>query len=422
MTKARFKAPLAILLVATALAAILVLLRPEPERGEAVVRSLLVDVVEVALRDQRIDVNAQGLVSPRTRTELVAQVGGKVSSMSSKFEVGGFFRQGDELFAIDDTDYRAAVARAAASVAEAESVLAQEKGRSQVALREWEQRAHRDVTAEAKALALREPQLAQARAQLEATRAELARARKDLQETVVRAPYDGMVGEKLVDVGQFVRVGASMGVIFAVDVAEIRLPVPESKLPYLELPSATGHFSTRNPAVLVDYRYGEDLLQWRGELVRTEGVLDSDSRVLHAVAVVDDPYGLKSPDSANARRPLRMGSFVDAHIEGRIFNDLVKLPREILRPGNKLWVVDAQNTLRERTVKVLRTDGPDMFVYDGLEQRELVCLTSLGPVLPGTPVQIVSSTSQLDAADLGQSREPSTGGEVSGGSVEASPL
>ena len=158
-----------------------------------------------------------------------------------------------------------------------------------------------------------------------------------------------------------------------------------------------------------------------GELVRTEGVLDMKSRVLYGVARIIDPYGLQDESGQRAQFPLRMGTFVDATIQGQVFQDLMKLPREILRPGNKIWVVDSDNRLQERYVKVLRTDGREMFVYEGLEERDLVSLTSLGPVLPGTEVKIVSSVSQLNATDLGQSQEaqPEQAGDLSTSSAMA---
>jgi RND family efflux transporter MFP subunit len=419
------KSPAVILLTAVAIAVILVVTRPEPPVAVPEQKALLVNVLEVAKQDLRIDVTAQGVVRPRTRTELVAEVSGKVISMSSDYVVGGFFRQGDVLFKIDDTNYMALLSQAKAGLAQAEAALAQEKGRSWVAQTEWDQRQHPDsVTVEAKALALRKPQLSEAQARLEAARADLIRAEHDLQETIIRAPYDGMVSAKHVDVGQYVRSGASMGELFAVDVAEVRIPIPESKLAYLMLPGARQQYGQHNPEVTLTYYLGEQVYHWQGELVRTEGVMDDKSRVLYGVARVADPYGLEDETGEKALLPLRMGTFVSASVEGRVFQGLIELPRDILRPGNKLWIVDRDNRLQEREVKTLRTDGEKMFVYEGLEERDLVSLTSLGPVLPGTVVQITSSTSQLNATDLGHSQEavPVTGDKALPGNSVMAPL
>jgi len=175
----------------------------------------------------------------------------------------------------------------------------------------------------------------------------------------------------------------------AVSDAEVRLAIPESKLSYLSLPDAYGGATRDLAGVELSYRVDGETQSWSASLVRSEGVLDQRSRSLFVVARVRDPYGIYEPGS-DGFTPLRFGMFVNASIEGRRVERVIPLPRAVVRPGNEVWVVDDNNRLQARNVSLLRTDGAEIFVTAGLDDGDRVCLTSVGPVLPGTLVSISS--------------------------------
>ncbi len=401
--------PLVIIVVAMMVAALLIISRPQAEKAVLDKKPLLVNVEEIRKKAFQITVKAQGLVSPRTETTLISEVSGKVIDVSTAFLAGGIFKKGDILLQIDDRNYQTQLKRAEAQVARARSELAQEKGRGFVAQQDWKKRGDRGkVSLETKALALREPQLTDAQAMLDSALADLQSAKDDLARTAIKAPYNGVLRKKLVDIGQFVNAGTPLGVSFDVDRAEIRLAIPESKLPYLQLPEVfnneRNNLPTPLPAVLLSNRIDDQERQWQALLTRTETVLDERSRVLFVVAQIDDPYGIKNKKSNRDFTPLRIGSFVEAEIEGRLIDGLVKLPRQLLRAGNKLWVVDDDNRLQERVVRILRAGDTSMYVKEGLSDGERICLTSVGAVLPGTKVRIAEPQHSKPAADI--HREP----------------
>lgn len=388
--------PLSITSLSLLIALLLIISRPEAEQVPLEKKPLLVDVLEVVKQDLQVTVRAQGVVVPRTETTLIAEVSGQVIEVAPVFLAGGFFLKGELLLRIDDRNYRSQVKRAEAAVAAARSGLAQEKGRGHVAKQDWLKRGNaRKVSEEAKALALRQPQLVDAEANLASALADLERARSDLQRTFIRAPYDGLVREKRVDIGQYVNASVDLGVTFAVDRAEIRLALAENKLPYLHLPDTFNKTPEQGyPKVLLTSQVDDQQSEWQARLVRTEGVLDERSRVLFVVAQAEDPYGIHRASSGADFKPLRIGTFVEAEIEGRLMKNLIKLPRHVLRTGNKLWVIGSDNQLEEREVKILRTGGAQIYVRSGLKSGDRVCLTSLGAVLPGTKVRIASSRVQ----------------------------
>jgi len=346
---------------------------------------LLVDIFEAKKKTVNISVKAQGTVTPRTQTTLVSEVSGLITEVSPSFQVGGFFKKGDILVRIDDRNYRADVKRTQAAVASARTRLATETGLADNARSDWERnRTHTGANRNATDLALRKPQLAEALASLEYALADLEKKRGDLQRTIIRAPYDGLVKEKKADVGQFVGAGTQLAVTFAIDYAEIRLPLPDNELAYLNLPDTMKGAGTKGPKVLLTAEIGGEQHTWEGSLVRTEGVFDERSRVLFAVAQVRDPY---SRETGGWSAPLRIGTFVQAVIEGRIAEDVIILPRGSLRPGNRIWVVDEDNTLRQRNVDILRAGEELIYIESGLEDGQLVCITPLENPLPGTQVR-----------------------------------
>jgi hypothetical protein len=174
--------------------------------------------------------------------------------------------------------------------------------------------------------------------------------------------------------------------VFAVEAAEIRLPIPQSKLDYLDLPDLAG--AGEGSAIDLYTDMGGDISHWTAHLHRTEGVFDERSRVLYAVARIEDPYALQHP----GREPLRIGTFVNANIEGRELHGIVPLPRYVMRAGNYVWVVDDRKRLRNRKVTLLRTGGDLVYVSGGLDDGDLVSLTNLDSSFDGSEVRIQSVT------------------------------
>ena len=384
--------PVALVAASLVVAAILFANRPETVIEPARPVVAVVDVAEVRLQDFRIPVQAQGTVTPHRDTTLVSEVGGKILEVSPNFNAGGYVARGDVLVRIDDRDYQAALLRARAAVETAESNLAQEKGRAEVAFKEWQKlNDNFQRSDDARDLYLRKPQLEQAQAQLLSAQADLRKAQDDLERTVIRAPYDALIQEKRSDLGQYVSPGTPVARIFAVDFAEVRLAIPQGKLPYLDLPGVTGYDRNNAPLVDIYTDISGIVTHWTGKLDRTEAALDERSRVLFAVARVDDPYAL----GVDNTEPLRVGTFVKANILGKEMSNLVMLPRYVVRAGNLVWVVDEQMTLRNRQVTTLRTAGDEVYVSGGLQGGDLVSLTILNDALPGMPVQINERTSTL---------------------------
>ena len=375
--------PAAVLFMGVVVAYTMIALKPDVETRAPVVIQPLVRVAVVKLESRRLTVESQGTVSPRTESQLVPEVSAQVIWVADSFASGGFFEKGEVLVKIDPFDYDQALVTAKSELACTKLRLAQEEAEARVARQEWEELGRGDAAP----LTLREPQLADARAAVDAAAANVERAERNRERTVIRAPYADRIRQESVDVGQFVTIGAPIATIYSVDAAEVRLPLPDDDLAFVDLPlTYRGGGKPRiQPPVVLSTTFAGERHEWRGRIVRTEGEIDPATRMIHAVARIDNPY---APGDNPRRPPLNAGMFVRAEIEGRQVEDVAVLPRAALRTGSRLWVVDADSRLRYRDVVVLRATESEVIVSEGLRDGELVVLSPLDATTDGMTVRI----------------------------------
>ena len=350
-----------------------------------------VRVLEVQPTTVQLRVISQGTVAPRTESELIPEVSGPVVWLSPALVSGGYFDADELLLRIDPRDYEAALERARAEVARAEG----EYDHARKALERRSGLASRDVVSPQ---ALDDAERAErvTGAELRQERVALAEAERNLGRTELRAPFAGRVREERVDVGQFLSRGTSFATIYAIDFVEVRLPVPDNQLAYIDVPLwRSGELEGEQPVVTLRARFAGAEHSWTGHIVRTEGEIDPKSRMVHVVARVEDPYATSEDGS---RPPLAVGLFVQAEIEGRRAADITLLPRSAMRDGSRVLIVDAENRLRYRPVEVLRIHREDVLIRSGLEAGERVCISQLQTVIEGMEVQpiLVDVTPERD--------------------------
>jgi RND family efflux transporter MFP subunit len=373
--------PLAVLLGGFAVAAVMIATGPEVQPRPSQALAPLVRVVEAIPRTVQLRTYTHGTIMPRTESELVPEVDGRVIEMSPSLVSGGFFARGDVLLRIEPVDYEVALEQARAGLARAESDLAN--------ARKSHQRQEDLVTRGATSDSQRDDALNRVRmaeAALRERKAQLSRAERDLDRTRVVAPYDGRVRSERVDVGQFVKRGTPVGVIYAVDFAEVRLPIHDEEVAYLNLPLASaGAEDTRPAPVTLRARFAGAEHEWQGEVVRTEGELDPATRMVTVVARIPEPYV-----SREGQPPLSVGLFVDAEILGETLPNLVVLPRSAMRGNTQVLVVDEESRLRFREVDVFRRANEEVYIRAGLERGELVCISPLQSTADGMRVRLAN--------------------------------
>jgi RND family efflux transporter MFP subunit len=356
--------------------------RTAPEPVPAEILAPLVRVATVERAAVRLSVRAHGSVEPRTESELVMEVAGRVVAIAPALAAGGFFEEGEVLVEIDSRDYASALLRAEAALRRAHS----ERNLADAELARLTALSSRGVASASAFDSARHASQAAAASEDEAT-AGRDEARRNLARTQLRAPYAGRVREKWVDVGQFVGPGKPVIRLYAVDYAEVRLPIPDAELADLDLPLDSRDAQGARPELPVRLRasFSGQPREWHGRIVRVEGEIDPTSRMIHIVARVDDPYGAGVEAGGS---PLPVGLFVDAEILGRTLEDVIRLPREALREDGQVYSVDADGRLRRHGVAVVRARGEEILVRGALNSGERVCVSDLAGAREGMQVRV----------------------------------
>ncbi len=338
---------------------------------------------EIKTGSQPVRITGDGTVRPLREIKLVPQVSGKVVHVSPSLVDGGEFNRNDILLRIDPVDYQLAVTLAAAQVKDAESRLQLAEQEAEVAREEWLM--YPDGGSQAKQepppLVVKEPQLAAAQAALEAARADLERTRLHLGRTQIKAPFDGRVSEKNVDIGQYVAPGQPLAALYSTDAAEIVVPLEDRDLFWFHVPGFTPGDGAGAPAKVRARIAGQEL-SWPGRVVRSEGKLDERTRMINVVVRVDRPYA--------AKPPLAAGLFVAVYIEGRPLLDAALIPRAALRQDDMLWVVDHENRLHFRKTTLTRLQEDEVIVKAAIRDGDRVVVSPLKGVTDGMEVRVVS--------------------------------
>lgn len=370
--------PILILIVAIAITTVLIIYKPDPQEVSPDRPITQVEVIDAYSQSVQLSIASQGTLLPRTESDLSAEVSGRIIEVADSFRAGGIFRTGELLVKIDPADYEAILANAEADLANAELTLAQEEAQAEQAAADWA------ALGEGKAsdLTLRKPQLAQAEARIKSAQATLKRAQRDLDRTVVRAPFDGRVLSTSADLGQFVSAAPATPIarIFATDRAEIRLPITERDAELLETRDKRMRF------VRLRKNNSDTSVVWTARFARLEATVDPTSRLLYAVAELDQPF---APNKKHPE-PLRRGQFLQAEIEGRTITGAYVLPRYALRGSDTIYIVTEAGTTETRTVSIIKSDAKEVVITDGLSDGDRVITSPIAYYIEGMPVKVIA--------------------------------
>lgn len=348
-------------------------LREQPPKKERVDIDPLVATLTLEIMTANFEIRSQGTVRPRTETVLSAEVSGTIVSISPKFVAGGVFAKNETLLRIDPTNYTVAVDQAEALVTQRQI---EHDGANK--LRSQGYRA--------------ESEYASAVAALASARAESVRARRNLERTFIRLPYDGIVRAKETDLGQFVSTGSRIGVVFSTDYAEIRLPLTDIDLAFVDLPGPnqmTASGGADGPAVTLTAIQKGRPTEWQARIVRTEGVVDEKSRVTYAVAQLADPYGLHNDGNV-----LPVGTFVGATIQGTTAENIIRVPRGAVRGSRQLLFVDQDNKIEIRNVDIVRSDAEYSYLQGGAVEGERIVVSALETPINGMAVRTADDVAE----------------------------
>ena len=369
------------ILVAGVLVWILNATKPVAEERVEEDKKPVVEFLPVRKGDVQIRITTQGLVQPKKRTQMSAEISGKVVWLNDKFVVGGKFAANEELLRIETANYDTALIQAKSQLVEAEVLLSNERARASQARRDWS-RLGRGQPSE---LALRVPQIKSAEARIVAANASIAKAELDITKAVIRVPFNATVARKNTEVGNFLAIGSPIGEFFQTDPLEIRLPLPLDEMRFVN--TGPGGEILGNLSLFT--KLGGEKMVWDAEITRTEGQIDQSSRSLYIISDIDPRSQSGNPVQ------LQPGLFLDATITGKTFSDVAAVPTNAFLDLNQVVLINAKDQLEFREVEVLRREGDVVYVNGGLNENERLCLTELSTMIEGTQVEPLPVTRKM---------------------------
>ena len=402
--------------------------RPKARRRPPERQAVLVEVLPVRPREERVVTRALGTVTPARSISLSSRVGGEIVWVSEKFVPGGRFAAGELMARVDPKDYELAVRlrgaqakKASADVVQATSAIAQretdltraqcqlelEMGQQSVAKREYQLLGEK-VAAEDEALVLRKPQLKQAEADClaaqaakrsaegareaataneTAARVAVEQAQLDLARAEIRAPFNAMVQSRSVNLGSQVSAGSPLASLVCTDEYWVKVSVPVDELKWIRIPELD---SPDGSAARVHHPSAWGPSAHRaGVVARLMGELEPQGRMAVLLLAVKDPLDVSAP--LGQRKPLLLGSYVRVEIDGRPVPEAVRVPRTALRDGSRVWVMSGEGTLDIREVKVAWSGQDSVCVSDGLAAGDLLVTSDLGAPVQGMALRTAGS-------------------------------
>ncbi len=380
--------PIGILLSCIVLAIMIVRSPKQVEETAADIIPVAVRVIEAQLSSVQLIVESQGKVQPARTASVSAAVAGPVAWISPDMEAGGYVSAGAPLLRLDATDFETALEQSRASLkqAQAESDFATSE------LSRFQELAAKSL-ASASQLQSTRRQADVATSMLANAQASYNQAQLDLDRTEIKAPFNAIIQSRDVELGQYVNRAQAVAVVHGADEVEVRVPLAIRQLGYLDIPlSSRGQLTPEQaPDVTLKGFYGGQEINWSGDLVRSEAVIDADSNTVQTIIRVVQPTANNdNPRSGNkANVPLPIGLFVEASIQGRTVEDLIILPRSVIRNNNQVLVVDAENKMHYRDIEIYRLEDSRVLVSSGLLPGELICISPIQAVVEGMSVQPV---------------------------------
>ena len=355
---------------------------PETAPEDKTSSAKIVQTIPLAPQTRSVAVSAFGSVVPSKKVVIKPQVTGQVIWQSESITIGGHVKEGDELIRIDSKDYELALAEVQSNFEQARFEREVESGRQVIAEREWnELQSDLDMEEVNKSLVLRKPHLRRAEALVEKARNDIAIAELQRSRTVITAPYNAMVTEESVEVGQLLNPGSDICELVGTDEFWIQATIPFSQVKWVHFPEEGRPGAEAQ--VILDTGNGESAT-WKGRVIRLLGDLDPLGRMARLVVSVTDPMNLTR--KSDSPFPLLLGSYVEVKIDAGQLEDTLRIPRSALKEGNQIWVVGDDHLLKILPATVLWPEKETVLISNNLEEGDQLIVSDLPVALPGMEV------------------------------------
>lgn len=369
--------------------------RPAPPRQPLPRVEVLVETIAAESGEHRIEVEAKGTVRALQEVDVMPEVGGLVIWKNPNLIAGGIIAGGEPLVRIDTRNYRAVVEERRAALEQAQVEYELESSRRAIAEEEWRMLGAEEQTDDRfRALALREPQARAAAARVEAARVALERAELDVERTEIKSPFNAVVIDEFIDVGQAVGTQTRLAKLAGTDFFLVEAAVPARNLRHIDWPDDSGEGGS---AVVVEYDLGGDLRLYGGRVVRVLSSLGESARLARVLIEISDPLQL---ESGRHDQRLFAGAYVRCLIAGSTLPSAFALPSELLRQGQHLWIMSDESELEIRPLTPIWRQGGQVLIDEGLADGERIVSSYIAVPMPGMALRersVVRDEKERDA-------------------------
>jgi len=356
------------------------------ERKKRDTPSPIVETVEANLENRQVSIHAMGRVQAAQEVVMRAEVAGVVESHHPALSVGARLKADEELVKIDTRDYALALAQQRSNVARAAMEVKLEKGRRNVAEHEWKLLDKpQGGDNQARDLVLRKPQAQSAKASLQAAKSGLQRAKIALEKTSISVPFDAMVLAESVEKGQLVGPSVPLATLVGTKRFHVTTSVPVDRLASLRVPGINTSVDGGSTATVTHIAPGGVRIVREAKVIRLMGALEAQGNMAQLLLAIDDPLAV-DPKNPKQALPILLGMRVEVDIRGVALDNVALIPREGLRMGRKVWIVDGKDQLRHKDVDVVWRDRDRVWLR-GLGEGERVIVSPLATPVDGLKVQ-----------------------------------
>lgn len=358
--------PILVLFVGNATAVMLFFSGPDAKKREQRKHIPIVEVQVLKPQDYTLSVRSSGKVNAKTETRLIAEVSGRITKISDKFEAGNQLNQQEILIQVDDSDYQNALTIAKADVEKAKLALKEEQAKANAAQKDWRLLDRDDRPSE---LVSRKAHVASAKSALSAAEANLEQTRKNLNRTLIQMPYNGRILERKVNIGQYITAGTEIGTIYSEGELEVHLPVSLTQNDLLNL-------KDNKPAVEYSMTLGKNTQTWSGQILRSSASLDPTTNQLTLIGSID-----------TNNKPVKIGQFVRANINGKTFKYVYVVPRSAIRKNQEVLLVE-DSKVKVHPVKVVHTEGNQAIIKTELSEKSRIIITPMPLAKDGLEIRV----------------------------------
>lgn len=286
----------------------------------------IISVESIMPADNIARIKLLGEAVPEWQATIKSKVEGVITYVSSNFRVGARVKKGEVLLEVENSQYVSYLADAEVRLSNAKNALLIEENEAEEAKENWRRSG---IEGQPKSsLVFRAPQLEIAKNEVKAAEALLKKAKFDLEQTKINAPFDGSIVERNASLGESIFPGEMIALMYSDEKILVRVDVNEAQ--WKLLPQKLDNIDVKllNP---------ESETTWNAKVARIGNWLMTESRLRPIIVEVKN---------SDIKKPLLAGTFLNVELFGKNIENSFLVNESALTKGGYIWYVNQDSVLQ----------------------------------------------------------------------------